>query len=284
MRRAKIVCTLGPATSTPEQIRALVDAGMDVARLNLSHGSYADHEAVYRAVRQATDESGRGVGVLVDLQGPKIRLGTFADGPVSCSRPATCSRSPPRTSPGDATVCGDDVQGPARRRPGRRPRSSSTTARFALRVVDGRRPERRHRGHRGRPGVQQQGHQPARRRGQRPRAVREGQRRPALGAAAGRRPRSRCRSSAAPTTSTRSTRSWTRRASGCRSSPRSRSRRPSSNLRRDRRRVRRHHGRPRRPRRRAAARAGAARAEARGRAARRDAPSRSSSRPRCSSR
>jgi pyruvate kinase len=82
MRRAKVVCTLGPATSTPEAIRALVEAGMDVARLNLSHGSYADHEEIYRHVRAASDESGHGVGILVDLQGPKIRLGTFAAGPV----------------------------------------------------------------------------------------------------------------------------------------------------------------------------------------------------------
>jgi pyruvate kinase len=85
MRRAKIVCTLGPATSTPEAIRGLVDAGMDVARLNLSHGSYADHEKVYAMVRQASDESGRSVAVLVDLQGPKIRLGNFASGPVTLS-------------------------------------------------------------------------------------------------------------------------------------------------------------------------------------------------------
>ena len=82
MRRAKVVCTLGPATGTAEAIRALVEAGMDVARLNLSHGSYADHEEVYRAVRSASDETGHGVGVLVDLQGPKIRLGSFAAGPV----------------------------------------------------------------------------------------------------------------------------------------------------------------------------------------------------------
>ncbi len=80
-RRAKIVCTLGPATSTYEGIRALVYAGMDVARLNFSHGSYDDHRQAYDWVRQASDESGRGVGVLVDLQGPKIRLGRFADGP-----------------------------------------------------------------------------------------------------------------------------------------------------------------------------------------------------------
>ena len=83
MRRAKIVCTLGPATSSTDGVRALVAAGMDVARLNLSHGSHADHEAVYAEVRQASDESGRAVGVLVDLQGPKIRTGRFADGPVT---------------------------------------------------------------------------------------------------------------------------------------------------------------------------------------------------------
>lgn len=82
MRRAKIVATLGPASSTAEAIRELVDAGMDVARLNLSHGSYEMHEQVYAHVRRASDESGRGVGILVDLQGPKIRLGRFASGPV----------------------------------------------------------------------------------------------------------------------------------------------------------------------------------------------------------
>ena len=83
MRRAKIVCTLGPAVASPERIRALVDAGMDMARMNLSHGAYAEHEKVYQWVREAADASGRAVGVLVDLQGPKIRLGTFANGPVT---------------------------------------------------------------------------------------------------------------------------------------------------------------------------------------------------------
>lgn len=82
-RRAKIVCTLGPATHSYEGVRALVYAGMDVARLNFSHGSHQDHQQAYDWVRQASDESGRGVGVLVDLQGPKIRLGRFADGPVA---------------------------------------------------------------------------------------------------------------------------------------------------------------------------------------------------------
>lgn len=86
MRRAKIVCTLGPASRTLEDIRALVDAGMNVARLNLSHGDHGDHEALYRSVREASDATGRAVGVLVDLQGPKIRLRRFAEGLVDVSR------------------------------------------------------------------------------------------------------------------------------------------------------------------------------------------------------
>ena len=82
MRRAKIVCTLGPATDSYDQLKALVNAGMDVARFNLSHGSHAEHEERYRHVRKAADETGRSVGVLADLQGPKIRLGRFTEGPV----------------------------------------------------------------------------------------------------------------------------------------------------------------------------------------------------------
>ncbi|HEU5144449.1 MAG TPA: pyruvate kinase [Dermatophilaceae bacterium] len=83
MRRAKIVCTIGPKTASPQQLRALVDAGMDVARLNLSHGEHLIHEQVYRGVREASDASGRAVGILVDLQGPKIRTGRFGSGPVT---------------------------------------------------------------------------------------------------------------------------------------------------------------------------------------------------------
>ena len=80
MATSKIVCTLGPAVASEAGIRELVDAGMDVARLNFSHGEHADHEANYRWVRQASDETGRAVGVLADLQGPKIRLGRFIEG------------------------------------------------------------------------------------------------------------------------------------------------------------------------------------------------------------
>jgi pyruvate kinase len=80
-RRAKIVATLGPATSSLESIRAIIDAGVDVARMNLSHGSYDVHEEIYAKIRQASEDSGRAVAVLVDLQGPKIRLGKFSNGP-----------------------------------------------------------------------------------------------------------------------------------------------------------------------------------------------------------
>lgn len=81
MRRAKIVATLGPATSSYDNIRAIIDAGVDVARMNLSHGTYAVHEEVYANVRRAAEDSGRAVAVMVDLQGPKIRLGKFENGP-----------------------------------------------------------------------------------------------------------------------------------------------------------------------------------------------------------
>jgi pyruvate kinase len=81
-RRAKIVCTLGPATSSQEQITALISTGLDVARLNLSHGTLADHLQAYHRVRAGSDAVGRSVGVLADLQGPKMRLGSFPAGPV----------------------------------------------------------------------------------------------------------------------------------------------------------------------------------------------------------
>jgi pyruvate kinase len=81
MRRAKIVATLGPATSSYDDIRAIIDAGVDVCRMNLSHGTYDVHEGIYATVRKAAADSGRAVAVLVDLQGPKIRLGKFEGGP-----------------------------------------------------------------------------------------------------------------------------------------------------------------------------------------------------------
>ncbi|WP_085067363.1 pyruvate kinase [Catenuloplanes japonicus] len=102
-RRAKIVCTLGPATSSPERIRGLVEAGMDVARLNFSHGDHSDHEQVYHLVRETAKATGRAVAVLADLQGPKIRLGRFENGPHEW-----------RT--GDSVIItGDDIIGSATR-------------------------------------------------------------------------------------------------------------------------------------------------------------------------
>ena len=83
MRRAKIVSTLGPAVATPEAIRQLVDAGMDVARINRSHGSQEEHAQQIQWVREASEASGRAVAVLVDLQGPKIRTTRFSGGPVN---------------------------------------------------------------------------------------------------------------------------------------------------------------------------------------------------------
>ena len=81
-RRAKIVATLGPASDSPEKLRALASAGLDVARLNMSHGERARHAAAIAALRQAADDAGRPIAVLLDLSGPKIRTGKLAGGSV----------------------------------------------------------------------------------------------------------------------------------------------------------------------------------------------------------
>src|SRR5688500_5777996 len=80
MRTTKIVATLGPATDTRELIRQLLDAGVDVFRLNASHGTQEDHGRRIQIVRELAAEMGQHVGILLDLQGPKIRLGTFENG------------------------------------------------------------------------------------------------------------------------------------------------------------------------------------------------------------
>jgi len=108
MRRAKIVCTLGPAVSG--RMRELVDAGMDVARLNLSHGTYPEHEERYLEVRRAAGEAGRAVGILADLQGPKIRLGNFASGPVDLAEGDTFTITV-EDVPGDAQECSTTYKG-----------------------------------------------------------------------------------------------------------------------------------------------------------------------------
>ncbi|WP_217179964.1 pyruvate kinase [Streptomyces sp. AC495_CC817] len=111
MRRAKIVCTLGPATDSYDQITALVEAGMDIARFNLSHGDHAEHDERYRHVRKAADETGRSVGTLADLQGPKIRLGRFTEGPVLLERDDTFTISVEEGAGGDSEGCGTTYAG-----------------------------------------------------------------------------------------------------------------------------------------------------------------------------
>jgi pyruvate kinase len=99
MRRAKIVCTLGPAVESVEKITELIDAGMNMARLNLSHGSHAEHQKRVDLVRSAAKKANKAVAILVDLQGPKIRLGKFLSGPHELSRGDTF------------TITTDDIEG-----------------------------------------------------------------------------------------------------------------------------------------------------------------------------
>jgi pyruvate kinase len=110
VRRAKIVCTLGPATDSPQTIRRLVEAGMDVARLNMSHGNHADHRRRYDLVRQASDSTGHGVGIVADLQGPKIRLETFAGGKAKLAEGDEFVITT-RDVQGDSSVCGTTYHG-----------------------------------------------------------------------------------------------------------------------------------------------------------------------------
>jgi pyruvate kinase len=99
-RNAKIVATLGPASSSPELIRALFDAGADVFRLNFSHGTHDDHRRRFDAVRAIEREVGRPIGILQDLQGPKIRIGTLKSGPTKLM-PDSTVRFRLSSEPGD---------------------------------------------------------------------------------------------------------------------------------------------------------------------------------------
>ncbi|MFI5753931.1 pyruvate kinase [Streptomyces sp. NPDC051569] len=110
MRRSKIVCTLGPAVDSYEQLKSLIEAGMNVARLNMSHGSHSEHEGRYQRVREAAKDTGRAVGVLIDLQGPKIRLETFAEGPVELVRGDEFTITT-EDVPGDKSICGTTYKG-----------------------------------------------------------------------------------------------------------------------------------------------------------------------------
>lgn len=110
MRRAKIVATLGPATTTYESIRSIIEAGVDVARMNLSHGSHEVHEGVYKTVRKAAEDLGKNVGIFVDLQGPKIRLAKFKDGPIYLEKGAIFKITIDEVE-GDNSICGTTFKG-----------------------------------------------------------------------------------------------------------------------------------------------------------------------------
>ncbi len=102
MRRAKIVCTLGPSSSTPEKIGELIEAGMDVARLNFSHGSHEDHAKLFATIRGEAERRDKAVAILLDLQGPKIRVGRFETGQVELAPGAEF------TITTDTSVIGDE--------------------------------------------------------------------------------------------------------------------------------------------------------------------------------
>ena len=101
-RNAKIVATLGPATSTPERIARLFEAGADVFRLNFSHGTHADHARNARAIRALEKRAGRPIGILMDLQGPKLRIGEIRGGETRLQRGRTF-RLDLSPEPGDET-------------------------------------------------------------------------------------------------------------------------------------------------------------------------------------
>ncbi|MDP3781719.1 MAG: pyruvate kinase, partial [Sphingopyxis sp.] len=101
-RKVRILATLGPASANPEMIAALHRAGADAFRVNMSHGDHAGHAKVIAAIRALEKETGRPTTILVDLQGPKLRVGTFADGPVELIKGATFALDAD-TAPGDAT-------------------------------------------------------------------------------------------------------------------------------------------------------------------------------------
>ena len=100
-RNAKIVATLGPVSSSPELIRALFNAGADVFRLNFSHGNHDDHKRRFDTIRAIERDVGRPIGILQDLQGPKIRIGTLKSGRTKLTSDSTV-RFRLSSEPGDA--------------------------------------------------------------------------------------------------------------------------------------------------------------------------------------
>jgi pyruvate kinase len=103
MRKAKIICTMGPASREEPTLGRLVEAGMDVARLNFSHGTHDDHLKAIKAVRDAAERAGRPIGLLLDLQGPKIRVGKIEGGKVRLEPGAEVTITADQGQPGNAS-------------------------------------------------------------------------------------------------------------------------------------------------------------------------------------
>ncbi|MEY4154300.1 MAG: Pyruvate kinase, partial [Pseudomonadota bacterium] len=109
-RATKIVATLGPASRDPAMLEAMIRAGVNVVRLNFSHGKAQDHIDLAKLVREAATRAGREVAIMADLQGPKIRVGKFAEGKVMLEPGAKFVLDASRTEPGDLTGVGLDYK------------------------------------------------------------------------------------------------------------------------------------------------------------------------------
>jgi pyruvate kinase len=110
LRATKIVATLGPASSDPALLEAMIRAGVNVVRLNFSHGKAQDHVDRARLVREASQRAGREVAIMADLQGPKIRVGKFAEGKVMLEPGMSFVLDASRTEPGDIHGVGLDYK------------------------------------------------------------------------------------------------------------------------------------------------------------------------------
>lgn len=159
-RATKIVATLGPASSDPVLLERMIAMGVNVVRLNFSHGTAQDHIDRAEKVRAAAQRAGREVAIMADLQGPKIRVGKFAEGKVWLEPGAPFVLDASRTEPGRRGRRGPGLQGVAARREARRHPVAQRRAHRAERERGARRTGPHHRA-RGRRAVEQQGHQQA---------------------------------------------------------------------------------------------------------------------------
>ncbi|MCI0679045.1 MAG: pyruvate kinase, partial [Actinobacteria bacterium] len=103
-RHTKIIATLGPAVGSQEGVRSLVDAGIDVARLNFSHGTHETHRQMFEWVRIASETAGRQVALMQDIQGPKLRVGVFPDGEVKLAKGDVVDLVPDTWEGGPSTI------------------------------------------------------------------------------------------------------------------------------------------------------------------------------------